>query len=205
MTTVRIPISRPFFGAEEREAILRPLETGWVVQGPYVQEFERKFAAFTGAPHAAAASSCTTALHLAVTALGLKPGDEVIVPAFTWVSTANVVEYMGATPIFCDIDLTTFNIDVARVEPLITDRTVGLIPVHLFGLPADMIPLLELAKSHGLWIIEDAACGLGASYHGRHVGTFGEMGCFSFHPRKSITTGEGGMVTSTDAGLDGLV
>src|SRR5262249_4195788 len=129
-----------------------------------------------------------------VAALNLKPGDEVIVPAFTWISTANVVEYMGARPVFCDIDLTTFNIDPAQIEPLITEKTVGIIPVHLFGLCADLNPILEIARRHNLWVVEDAACGFGAWYHGAHAGTFGNTGCFSFHPRKSITTGEGGMI-----------
>lgn len=196
-----IPITKPVFGPEEMAAVQKPLETGWVVQGPYVREFEQQFCDFTGAVHAIAASSCTTALHIAVAALGLKPGDEVIVPAFTWVSTANVVEYMGARPIFCDIDLQTFNMDVSRVPDLITDRTVGIIPVHLFGLCADMDPLLELAGANGLWVLEDAACGFGARYHGVHAGLLGEAGCFSFHPRKSITTGEGGMITTADARL----
>src|SRR5262249_49739367 len=160
---------------------------------------------FTGCRFAAASSSCTTALHLAVAALGLEPGDEVIVPAFTWVATANVVEYMGAKPVFCDIDLRTFNIDPARIEALVTPRTVGVIPVHLFGLSADMEPILAVAREHGLWVVEDAACGLGGRYRGRHVGAFGDAGCFSFHPRKSITTGEGGMVTTTRDDLDTLV
>ena len=199
-----IPITKPVFGPEELEAIQRPLETGWVVQGPYVAEFERRFSAYVQSPHAVATSSCTTALHLAVAALGLKPGDEVIVPAFTWVATANVVEYMGATPIFCDIDPRTFNIDVTRLASLVGPRTVGVIPVHLFGLCADMDPLMEIARVHGLWVVEDAACGFGAWYHERHAGTIGEAGCFSFHPRKSITTGEGGMITTASDDLDRL-
>jgi perosamine synthetase len=198
----RIPITKPFFDKPELEAVLKPLESGWVVQGPYVREFEEKFSAFTGARFAVASSSCTTALHIAVAALGLKPGDEVIVPAFTWVSTPNVVEYMGATPVFCDVDLGTFNIDARQVEALITPRTVGIIPVHLFGLCADLDPILALARTHRLWVVEDAACALGARYRGRHAGTFGEMGCFSFHPRKSITTGEGGMITTSREELD---
>ncbi len=201
---MNIPITRPCFGAEEREALVRPLDSGWVVQGPEVARFERKFGAFVGARHAIATSSCTTALHVAVAALGLAPGDEVIVPAFTWVSTANVVEYMGATPVFCDIDLATFNLDVRRLEALVTPRTVGLMPVHLFGLAADMDPVMALAKRRGLWVVEDAACGFAAWYRGRHVGTFGDAGCFSFHPRKSITTGEGGMVTTDRDDLDAL-
>lgn len=197
----RIPIARPLFGDEEIAAVAEPLRSGWIVQGPKVAEFEQRFASFTSAPHAIATSNCTTALHIAVAALELKPGDEVIVPAFTWVSTANVVEYMGATPIFCDIDLTTFNIDVAQIESLITPRTVGILPVHLFGLCAEINPILEIARKHDLWVVEDAACAFGASYHGRHAGAFGDAGCFSFHPRKSITTGEGGMITTADADI----
>jgi len=198
----RIPITKPFFDKAEHEAVLKPLESGWVVQGPYVRLFEEKFSAFTGARFAVASSSCTTALHIAVAALGVKPGDEVIVPAFTWVSTPNVVEYMGAKPVFCDVDLRTFNIDAGQVEVLVTPRTVGIIPVHLFGLCADLDPILALARTHRLWVVEDAACALGARYRGRHAGTFGEMGCFSFHPRKSITTGEGGMITTSREDLD---
>lgn len=199
-----IPITKPVFGEEERRAVQLPLESGWVVQGPFVKQFEEKFSAFTGAQHSVAASSCTTALHMAVAALGLKPGDEVIVPAFTWVATPNVVEYMGARPVFCDIDLRTFNIDAAQIESLITPRTVGLIPVHLFGLCADMQPILDIARRHRLWVVEDAACALGGWYGGRHAGTFGDAGCFSFHPRKSITTGEGGMITTARDDLDRL-
>ena len=196
-----IPITKPFIGPEELAAVQRPLETGWLVQGPYVKEFEDKFGRFIDADHSVATTSCTTALHLAVAALGLGPGDEVIVPAFTWVATANVVEYMGARPVFVDIDLATFNLDVSRVEAAITPRTVGIIPVHLFGLPADMNPILDITRRHGLWSVEDAACAFGAWYGGKHVGTFGDLGCFSFHPRKSITTGEGGMITTSRADL----
>jgi dTDP-4-amino-4,6-dideoxygalactose transaminase len=199
---MKIPITKPFFGPEEMRAVQLPLETGWVVQGPYVSKFEEMFSAFTGARFSVATSSCTTSLHIAVAALGLKPGDEVIVPAFTWVATANVVEYMGAKPVFCDVRLDTFNIDVEQVEQLITPRTVGIIPVHLFGLCADMDPLMAIASKHKLWVVEDAACALGGWYQGAHAGTFGDMGCFSFHPRKSITTGEGGMITTNRADYD---
>ncbi len=199
-----IPITKPFFGPEEMRAMQRPLETGWVVQGPFVKEFEDRFSAFTQAAHSIATSSCTTALHLAVAALGLKPGDEVIVPAFTWVATANVVEYMGAKPVFCDVDLATFNMLPARIDELVTKRTVGIIPVHLFGLCADMSQILAAGRRHKLWIVEDAACGLGGWYGGSHAGTMGDMGCFSFHPRKSITTGEGGMVTTAEDRYDAL-
>lgn len=198
-----LPITKPFLGEAEMRAVQQPLETGWLVQGPFVAEFERKFAAYTRADHAVATSSCTTALHLAVAALGLRPGDEVLVPAFTWVSTANVVEYQGATPVFCDIRLDTFNVDVEELAAKIGERTVGIIPVHLFGLCADIDPILALARERGLWVVEDAACAFGARYGDRHAGTFGDAGCFSFHPRKSITTGEGGMVITGQADLAG--
>jgi perosamine synthetase len=202
-TAVRkIPITKPYLGAEELAAVQRPLETGWLVQGPYVAEFERRFADFTHAKNAVATTSCTTALHLAAAALGVGPGDEVVVPAFTWVSTANIVESLGGRAVFCDVDLDTFNVDVTQLERLVTERTVGIIPVHLFGLSADMDPILALAQARGVWVIEDAACGFGAWYHGRHAGTLGDAGCFSFHPRKSITTGEGGMVTTERSDLD---
>jgi dTDP-4-amino-4,6-dideoxygalactose transaminase len=203
-TRTQIPITKVLIGEEELRAVQLPLETGWVVQGPHVQGFEGKFSDYTKAKHSIATSSCTTALHISVAALGLKPGDEVIVPAFTWVATANVVEYMGAKPIFCDVDLDTFNIDPAAIEPLINERTVGMIPVHLFGLSADMDPIMELARKHDLWVVEDAACSFGGWYRGKHTGTFGDTGCFSFHPRKSITTGEGGMITTDRDDLEEL-
>src|SRR2546430_8311890 len=138
MPATRIPITKPVFGPEELRAVQLPLESGWVVQGPYVEQFEQLFSRYTEARFSVATSSCTTALHIAMAALGLKPGDEVIVPAFTWVATANVVEYMGAKPVFCDVDLATFNVRTEVVDSLITSRTVGIIPVHLFGLCADM-------------------------------------------------------------------
>ncbi len=199
-----IPITKTYFGEEELRAVQQPLESGWVVQGPFVKKFEEQFSAFTGARFSVATSSCTTALHIAVAALGLKPGDEVIVPAFTWVATPNVVEYMGAKPVFCDIDLRTFNIDAKGIETLITPRTVGILPVHLFGLCADMHAVMKIAKKHNLWVVEDAACAFGSWYKGRHAGTIGDVGCFSFHPRKSITTGEGGMITTAREDLDRL-
>ncbi|MFN8490942.1 MAG: DegT/DnrJ/EryC1/StrS family aminotransferase [Caldilineaceae bacterium] len=201
---MKIPITKTVFGPEEMAAVQKPLETGWVVQGPYVKKFEEQFSAFTKAQASIATSNCTTALHISVAALGLKPGDEVIVPAFTWVSTANVVEYMGATPIFCDVDLRTFNVDVTQLETLINAHTVGVMPVHLFGLCADMHPILDIAKKYQLWVVEDAACAFGAWYHGKHAGVFGDTGCFSFHPRKSITTGEGGMITTARTDLETL-
>jgi dTDP-4-amino-4,6-dideoxygalactose transaminase len=194
----KIPITQVLLDEAEMAAIVEPLRTGWIVQGPYVAEFEQKFAHFTGTSHAIATTSCTTAMHVALAAAGIGPGDEVIVPAFTWVATANVVEYVGAKPVFCDIDLDTFNIDVAQAASLVTPRTRAIIPVHLFGLSADMQPILDLAARHSLKLIEDAACGFGAYYLGTHVGGFGDFGCFSFHPRKAITTGEGGMIVTND-------
>jgi dTDP-4-amino-4,6-dideoxygalactose transaminase len=195
---MRIPISKPLFGPEEMAAVQRPLESAWVVQGPFVAEFERKFATFTGAKHALATSSCTTALHAALVALGVGPGDEVIVPAFTWVATANVAEMVGATPVLVDVDLTTCNVDVDRMAAAITPRTKALLPVSLFGLSAPIDPIREIARTHQLKVVEDAACAIGAFYHGHHAGTLVDAGCFSFHPRKAITTGEGGMVTTND-------
>ncbi len=199
-----IPITKAIFDADDLALILEPLRSGWVVQGRYVREFEERFAQFAGVRHAAATTSCTTALHIGAAALGLKAGDEVLVPAFTWISTANIVEHMGAKPIFVDIDLATFNIDPAAAAAAITPRTVGMIPVHLFGLSADMDPLLALAAQHNLWVMEDAACGFDTWYKGRHVGTLGTLGAFSFHPRKAITTGEGGMITTDDDSLAAL-
>ncbi|MGZ8785125.1 MAG: DegT/DnrJ/EryC1/StrS family aminotransferase [Acidimicrobiia bacterium] len=183
------------FDESDLALIQEPLKSGWVVQGRYVKWFEDLFAEMTGSPHAVAVTSCTTALHLSMAALGLKPGDEVLVPGFTWIATPNCVEYMGARPVFVDVDLRTFNIDPAQIERHITPRTRGIIPVHLFGLSAAMEPILEIARRHNLWVVEDAACGFDTWYQGRHVGTLSDYGCFSFHPRKAITTGEGGMIT----------
>lgn len=195
-TEQNVPIARTSLTEEEIESVLEPLRSGWLVQGPKVREFEEKWSVFTGAHHSIAVTSCTTALHLSLAALGFGPGDEAIVPAFTWIATANVVEHLGGKVIFCDINLNTFNLDVQDAARKVTSRTKAILPVHLFGLPADMSPVMELARKHGLWVVEDAACGFGSTYQGQHVGTFGDAGCFSFHPRKAITTGEGGMITT---------
>jgi dTDP-4-amino-4,6-dideoxygalactose transaminase len=196
-----IPIARTSLNDAEINSALEPLRSGWLVQGPKVREFEQKWSAFTGAEHSIAVTSCTTALHLSLAALGFGSGDEAIVPAFTWISTANVVEHLGGKVVFCDIDLDTFNIDPMQVEAKITEKTKAILPVHLFGLAADLASINTLAKKYNLWVVEDAACGFGSRYHGRHVGTFGDSGCFSFHPRKAITTGEGGMITTQNAAL----
>jgi len=198
---VKIPITRPFFDAAERDAVLAPLESGWLVQGPQVAEFERLFAEYTGSPHAIATSSCTTALHLALVALAIGAGDDVIVPSLTWVATANVVETVGARPIFVDVSLDTYNLEPDGVARAITPQTRAILPVSLFGLSAPMGPILEIARARNLRVIEDDACAIGAYYHGRHAGTAADTGCFSFHPRKAITTGEGGMIITADDGL----
>lgn len=198
---MNVPIARTSLTEEEIQSVLGPLRSGWLVQGPKVREFEEKWSAFTGARHSIAVTSCTTALHLSLAALGFGPGDEAIVPAFTWIATANVVEHLGGKVVFCDIDLNTFNLDINDAARKITPRTKAILPVHLFGLSADMGPVMELARKHNLWVVEDAACGFGSTYQGQHVGTFGDTGCFSFHPRKAITTGEGGMITTQSDAL----
>src|SRR6185503_7432576 len=194
-----IHIAQPDTGEEEWQALREPLQTGWLTQGPKVAAFEKAFAQRHQVRHAAAATSCTTALHLILAAMDVGPGDEVIVPAFTWIATANVVLYCGATPVFVDIDPATFNLDPARVAAKVNARTKAIIAVHLFGLCADMDAIAQAAP--GVPIIEDAACAAGAAYKGRPAGTLGLAAAFSFHPRKSITTGEGGMVTTNDARL----
>ncbi|NRA65132.1 MAG: DegT/DnrJ/EryC1/StrS family aminotransferase [Pseudobacteriovorax sp.] len=191
---MKIPITKTYFDQDDLDIIRQPLENGWVVQGPFVKKFEDGFAEYTGSLKAAACTSCTTGLHLATAAIGLKPGDEAIVPGFTWISTANVVEYQGATVRFCDVDLDTFNLDIDHLESLVNEKTKAVLPVHLFGLSADMDPILSLARTHNLAVIEDAACGFGSFYKSKHVGTLGDYGAFSLHPRKAITTGEGGML-----------
>jgi perosamine synthetase len=194
-----IQISQPQTGEEEWLALRDPLMSGWLTQGPKVTAFEEAFARRHKVRHALATTSCTTALHLILVALGIGPGDEVIVPAFTWVSTANVVLHCGATPVFVDVDRNTFNLDVEQLSRRVTNKTRAIIPVHLFGLCADMDTILEIAR--GIPVIEDAACASGSAYKGRAAGSIGRAGAFSFHPRKLITTGEGGMVTTNDRAL----
>jgi len=195
---LKIPISRTDLSETEINSVLEPLGTGWLVQGPKVREFEEKWSAFTEARNSIAVTSCTSALHLSLAALGFGSGDEAIVPAFTWIATANVIEHLGGKVVFCDIDLKSFNLDLDQIESKISPNTKAILPVHLFGLPVNMEPVLALAKKHDLWVVEDAACGFGSRFKEKHVGTFGHTGCFSFHPRKAITTGEGGMITTDD-------
>ena len=200
MTDRKVAISLPSTGDEEWQAIREPLQSGWLTQGPKVAEFERKFAELHDVSHALATTSCTTGLHLVLAALGVGPGDEVIVPAFTWVSTANVVVYCGATPVLADVEPTTFNIDPNDIAHRITNRTKAVVVVHLFGLCADVDRIRQVVPSH-IPILEDCACAAGAVYKTKSAGTLGLAGVFSFHPRKSVTTGEGGMVTTNDASL----
>lgn len=197
---MNIPITKTIFGDEEKEAIVKPLETGWVVQGPNVAKFQNMFADFTGSKYAHATSNCTTALHLGLEAMGITKGDKVIVPSFTYVASANAVEYTGAEVVFCDIDLKTFNIDETKLEEIIKkDSSIkGIMPVNLFGLCANMPYIMELAKKYNLKVIEDSACGFDGWIGDKHSGTFGDCGCFSFHPRKSICTGKGGMLITDD-------
>jgi len=204
MSQKTIAIAAPSTGEEEWLATRDCFESGWLTQGPKVAAFERAFAERHGVATALAVTSCTTGLHLALVALGVGEGDEVIVPAFTWVATANVVLYCGATPVFVDVDPVTYNIDPERVAEKVTERTKAIIPVHLFGLCADIDRLKEVLPER-VSIIEDAACAAGASYKGRHAGSLGTLGVFSLHPRKSITTGEGGMITSDDEELAQLL
>ena len=197
---LNIPITKTIFGDEEKEAIVKPLETGWVVQGPNVAKFQNMFADFTGSKYAHPASNCTTALHLGLEAMSITRGDKVIVPSFTYVASANAVEYTGAEVVFCDIDLKTFNIDETKLEEIIKkDSSIkAIMPVNLFGLCANMPYIMELAKKYNLKVIEDSACGFDGWIGDKHSGTFGDCGCFSFHPRKSICTGEGGMLITDD-------
>ncbi len=194
----KIRLSMPDIGTEEISAISEVIESGFLVQGKKVEEFEKSVADYVGTRYAVAVSSGTTALHLALVALEISSGDEVIVPDFTFPATANTVVHTGARPVLTDIDPDTFNIDTNLIEEKITEKTKAIIPVHLFGQPADMGPILEIAEEHNLCIVEDAACALGAEYRGKICGSMGSAGCFSFHPRKAITTGEGGMVTTDD-------
>lgn len=202
-----IPIALPLLADDEADAARAAVLSGWVSQGPQVAAFEQEFAEAVGAPHACAVSNCTTALHIALMALDIGPGDEVITASHSFIATANCVRYCGATPVFVDIEPDTYNIDPQRVAEAITPRTRAIIAVHQMGMPCDMAALVALAERHGLAIVEDAACAAGSEIQmdgdweriGRPRGT---IACFSFHPRKVITTGEGGMLTTADPELD---
>jgi perosamine synthetase len=197
-----IPISNPALVGNELKYVTDCVQTSWISSvGSYVQRFEERFAEFCGTEHAVACSNGTTALHLALLALGVKPGDEVIVPTLTYVATANAVAYCNATPVFVDSESRTWNMDPAKIESLITSRTKGIIVVHLFGHSVDMDAIMEIARRHRLFVLEDAAEAHGAEYKGRRVGSIGNAATFSFFGNKIITTGEGGMVTTNDRAL----
>jgi perosamine synthetase len=196
-----VPFAKPSFTGAEGAAVTAVIESGWVSQGPKVAEFETRFAERVGAAAGIAVSNCTTALALALYAAGVRPGDEVIVPSLSFIATANAAWTIGATPVFADIDPMTYNLDAAATARAITPRTKAIMPVHQVGLPADMDAFFALADEHGVVIVEDAACAVGAKYKGRPIGSLGPSTCFSLHPRKVITTGEGGMITTQDVEL----
>jgi len=202
-----IPITKPTIGDEEVAAAAEALRSGWVSQGPAVARFEQAFAATVGAKHACAVSNCTTALHLALLAVGVQPGDEVITVSHSFIATANSIRYCGATPVFVDILPDTFNLDPALIEAVVTERTKAILCVHQIGLPCDLAGIMEIAARHDLPVIEDAACAIGSEIRvgerWERIGKpHGDIACFSFHPRKVITTGEGGMLTTSNADWD---
>lgn len=193
---MNIPIARPFLGREEEDAAAAVIRSGWVSQGPKVKEFEDMFAEYVGSKYAVATTSCTTALHAAFVVSGIRRGDEVIVPSLSFIATANSVVHAGAVPVFADVDPETCNVTAETIERVITPKTKVVMPVHQMGLPVDLDPIMDICKKRGLILIEDAACAVGSEYKGKRIGGHGNTACFSFHPRKVITTGEGGMITT---------
>lgn len=191
-----IHFTQPLFGEEEKQEVTAALDSGWVTLGPRTKQFEEEFAAYVGAKHAIAVSSCTAGLHLSLIAAGIGPGDEVITTPFTFVATTNTIVQVGAKPVFVDIDERTFNIDPKKIEEKITSKTKAIIPVHYAGLSVELEEILAIAKKHNLTVIEDAAHGSGGSYNNKKLGTFGDLTVFSFHPVKNMSTGDGGMITT---------
>jgi dTDP-4-amino-4,6-dideoxygalactose transaminase len=197
--SIKIPLTRPYTGDQEKTIVAAAVESGWLTQGFQVTEFEHAVAEYLRVDHAIAVSHCTAALHLALLLHGIGAGHEVLVPSYTWITTANVVRLVGATPVFVDIDLATFNITPRTIESVVTPRSTAIMPVHQFGLPVDMDGIEDVARRSGLIVIEDAACALGSCYRGRRIGSLEHAACFSFHPRKVVTTGEGGMLVTNNA------
>jgi perosamine synthetase len=201
MKKMSVPITKPALTEEEARAPYESIKSGWVTQGPKVAEFEKAVAAYVGAKHGIATTSCTTGLHLALATIGVGPGDEVIVPSFTFIASANAILYTGATVVFCEIDPRTFNADPADIEKRVTKKTKAIMPVDQIGLGCDIDAINGIAKRHGVDVVEDAAPTIGGTYKGRRVGSNAHQTVFSFHPRKVITTGEGGMITTDDEAL----
>lgn len=196
-----IPIAKPYLTNAEADEASRVVLSGWVAQGPKVKEFEEKFAEYTGARYAVAISNCTAALHLSMIVSEIGAGDEVICPSMSYIATANSIRYTGATPVFAEVDPVNFNLDPADAESKITSRTKAIMIAHQIGMPADIDAFKEICARHNIKLIEDAACASGSSYKGKKIGSHSELVCFSFHPRKVITTGEGGMITTSNEKL----
>ena len=192
-----IPIAKPYLTTDEAQAAYDTILTGWITQGPRVTEFEEKFASYVGSKYAVAVSNCTTALHLSMIVAGIKSGDEVICPSMSYIATANSIKYVGAIPVFAEVG-EDYNIDVIHAEKLITPKTKAILIVHQIGFPADIDAFKALCKKYNLKLIEDAACAVGSSYKGAKIGSHSELVCFSFHPRKVISTGDGGMITTNN-------
>ena len=208
MTALHIPIARPSLGEDEAAAAREAILSGWVTQGPQVAAFEGEFAALVGAPHACAVANCTVALHLALLAVGVRPGDEVITVSHSFVATANAVRYCGGVPVFVDIEADGYNLDPERLAEAVTPRTRAILAVHQMGMPCDLARIVAFARARGLALVEDAACAIGSEWRapsdafqpiGRPVG---DIACFSFHPRKVLTTGDGGMLTTANPAFD---
>jgi dTDP-4-amino-4,6-dideoxygalactose transaminase len=203
----KIPIAKPFLGEEEALATHRPILSGWVTQGPEVAAFEQEFAEFVGSTHAAAVANCTVAIYMALLAVGVEPGSEVITVSHSFIATANAVRYTGAKPVFVDIDPATYNMDPALIEAVVNERTSAILCVHQLGMPCDLSAVIAIAQKHGLPVVEDAACATGSEikWNGKweKIGKpHGDIACFSFHPRKVITTGDGGMLTTNNPEYD---